>query len=273
MSAYRRVLRQACTICPPVWRPDGQVVARYHKHFSSRLGRRECRGVYDCPTCAHPHPPEIQGHLSVCVGASTLHEFWIPMEGGVDFCGGEHHVDYVSLPGATIQEMRLAFLAEYGEADSPMNVLCIPGYNDLLRGAEVQDILQEIEVFKDLVELQAHRYHPSFPNTFGVSTMAYAPRLCRLPGQRMVSPDFEDHFSQQCFINQRVLDMNSSNCLPSLDFSQLGLRWERGHNGVLTARHDFSKWREARPSRMLHFKDFIRIQMAKQIERYFVTLG
>lgn len=229
-------------------------------------------GIYNCPTCARSHPPETQGYLSVCVGASTLHEFWVPMEGSVNFSGGEHHVDYISLPGATIQEMRLAFLAEYGESDSPLNVLCIPGYNDLLRGAEVQDILQEIEVFKDLVELQAYRHHPSFPNTFGVSTMPFAPRLCRLPGQRTVSSDFEDHFSQQHFINKRVLDMNSANGLPSLDFSQLGLRWERGHDGVLTARHDFDRWRETRPSRMLHLKNPIRVQMAQQIERYFVTL-
>ena len=272
MTSYQRISRQECSICPPLKYLEDQVTLPYHKHFSSRAARLDCQGVYDCPTCNRSHSPRIGGSLSVCVCASTLHEFWAPWDESVTFTGCNHHVDYMSLPGATIQEMRSAFFAEYGDACCGLNVLLIPGYNDMMRGSEVPEIMREIGIFQDLVELQAYRNHPATPNTFGVSTMPYPPRLCRMPGQSARLPDFEDYFPQQHFINRQLTELNALSHLPSLDFSCLGLKWERNEQGVMVAIPDFAKWREMNPRRMLHLNDAVRIRMARQVERYFVAL-
>lgn len=272
MSFYRRVLRQDCEICPPVVYLEGQVFPRYHKRFSSRAERMGCQEVYDCPTCVRTHSPRVTAPLSVCVGSGTLHEFWAPFDHGVRYEGSRHHVDYVSLPGATIGEMRTAFMIEYQDLACPMNVVLLPGYNDLLRGAVVSDIMQEIRIFQDLVELQAHRRHPERQNTFGVAAMPYAPRMCKLPGQGDVPSDFQNYYPQQSFLNEQVLEMTASHGLPQLDFSRIGLRWDRNEYGEMMARPDFAKWREANPRRMLHLNDATRIRMARQVGQYFASL-
>ena len=102
--------------------------------------------------------------------------------------------------------------------------------------------------------------------------MPYPPRLCRMPGQSARLPDFEDYFPQQHFINRQLTELNALSHLPSLDFSCLGLKWERNEQGVMVAIPDFAKWREMNPRRMLHLNDAARIRMARQVERYFVAL-
>lgn len=272
MTSYQRISRQECEICPPIRYLEDQIVAPYHKHFSSKAVRLDGDNVYDCPTCARSHQTQTLGSLSICVCASTLHEFWAPWDESVTFTGCAHHVDYLSIPGATIQEMRSAFLSEYKDEQRTLNVLVIPGYNDLMRGSEVPEIMREIGIFRDLVELQAYRNHPHLPNTFGCSTMPYPPRLCRMPGQNLSLPDFEDYFPQQHFINKQLIELNAGSCLPSIDFSCMGLKWERNERGVMAATPDYAKWREMNPRRMLHLSDNMRIRMARQVERYFVAL-
>ena len=272
MSFYQRVLRCDCTICPPRTYLEDDVVPIFHKHFSGRTERMQYRDSYDCPPCARVHSPRISAPLPVCVGSGTLHEFWLPYDESIRFNGIPCHIDFVSVPGATVAELRTAFMAEYAKAECPLNVVLLPGYNDFLRGSEVPEVVQEIQMFKDLVDLQAYRCHPSSPNTFGVAAMPFAPRLCRLPGQNVTTSDFKNHFAQQRFLNAKMLQMNVDEGLPLLDFSRVGLRWDRNESGELVSRPDFSAWHGSNPRRMIHLNDRIRIRMAQQVGAYFEAL-
>ena len=66
--------------------------------------------------------------------------------------GDEIHIDYLTIPGATVRELEHAFMAEYGNVHRAVDVLLVAGLNDILRGAKESEILEDIQHFSDSVK-------------------------------------------------------------------------------------------------------------------------
>ena len=72
--------------------------------------------------------------LDVCVSDSTLHDFHLPREPGVVCPPDKSHVDWLTIPGATVEELLFAWQVEYAKVTRPMRVLLVAGLNDLIKG-------------------------------------------------------------------------------------------------------------------------------------------
>ena len=153
----------------------------YHRHFSS-LRLRELTGAetrtapYLCPSCKAPHLPYPGERVKVVISDSTLHEFFAasPPHGGQQYPGDLIHVDYITIPGATINTLRNAFRLDYVEKflGMPLDVCLVAGYNDLVRRHSREQIRHDLREFSSMViEAQSGLE----VNTFAVSTLMYPP--------------------------------------------------------------------------------------------------
>ena len=96
----------------------------YHRHYSSRADRA-LGGMFYCVGCKRPHSAEIDGRLSVCVSSSALHEVWRPRNPTLLYRGNPIHVDYLTIPGASILDLMSAFKQEYRDVSQPLDVVLV----------------------------------------------------------------------------------------------------------------------------------------------------
>ena len=161
--------------------------AVHHRHFSAKELRR-LAGVknreeeYLCPTCGQDgvpgkmHFPYPTDRLKVCVSSSTLHEYW--RHG--NYAGDTVHIDYCTIPGAKIQDLALAWRADYRHEKRPMDVVCVAGLNNIKLESEDR-IMERIDSFARTVRIQSENYHPESPSTFTFATMFLPPQFTRFP--------------------------------------------------------------------------------------------
>ena len=74
--------------------------------------------------------------------------------------GDEIHIDYPTIPGATVSELEHTIMAEFGNGLRAVDVLLVAGLNEILRGATDHEILEDIQQFSDCLSnlCQAWRY-------------------------------------------------------------------------------------------------------------------
>jgi len=65
--------------------------------------------------------------------------------------GDEIHIDYPTIPGATVRELEHTIMAEFGNGLRAVDVLLVAGLNDILRGAIGHEILEDIQQSSDSV--------------------------------------------------------------------------------------------------------------------------
>ena len=58
------------------------------------------------------------------------------------------HIDYITIPGATIKNLHHAFISEFKGAYCPVDVLLVGGVNDVLQGRTAEQVLADILNFK-----------------------------------------------------------------------------------------------------------------------------
>ena len=152
----------------------------FHHHYSTKLVR-DCSGtgeknVYFCEPCKSVHPTvsNVQERLKICVTSAELHKYWetetVPFSGGLPFNGTQIHVDYLSIPGARLNELTAAWEIEYFDEPRPMDVILVAGIGNVMKGHEVDSIMRSFKHFIELVEWQGTRFHPNVKNTCGIAT-------------------------------------------------------------------------------------------------------
>ena len=127
----------------------------YHRHSSTRQARvlqgveyaRENRS-YLCPTCEIHHLAVLPTGLNICVSDSTLHNFHLPREAGLVCPPDTSHVDWLTIPGATVQELLFAWQVEYAKDPKPMRVILVAGLNNLVKGEDFESITHQIKRFR-----------------------------------------------------------------------------------------------------------------------------
>ena len=79
--------------------------------------------------------------LCICLSSSTLNEFW--MEG---YTGDLIHVDWVTSPGAKIEDLLHMWKADYKDEKKPMDLLLVCGLNNILKEDDSSTIISKFEI-------------------------------------------------------------------------------------------------------------------------------
>ena len=244
-----------------------------HHHFSSRF-LRECVEVehtgapYFCPTCMIKHASESAGskkRLKICISDSTLHKFWLPQQGSALYAGDALHIDWLTIPEGKISDLITAWEIEYLQETRPMDVLFVGGLNNIIRGHTGPSILRALTHFMDLVRWQGEQYHPEFPNTCGIGTLLYPPKLCWLEDAGASPPSFFNNFRNIKWLNRKIEDLNTAYGMKVPNFPTFGVR-KLTKFGKETTRHRREHWAEDG----IHLVDKLRVKMGKQVAKYFM---
>ena len=131
----------------------------YHDHFSS-IQLRTILGIEDslsgrylCPSCKAPHSPYPNERSKILISDSTLHNFFAPPgNNNTEYEGDLLHVDYVTIPGATLETLFQAFKLDYATHNKAMDVYVVAGYNDLIKNYGREFILAIIKRFVEFVK-------------------------------------------------------------------------------------------------------------------------
>ena len=265
-----------CKICSKKEVMGGVTGKIRHTHISSRnraitAAKNDLENVY-CPTCKKEHSSSSDysdsDRLKICVTSSTLAEYWQPRDTSVEFAGDEIHIDWLCIPGATINVLSTAWEIEYLEEKKPMDVMLIAGLNDVIKGKTGPAIASAFKHFVDLVIWQGNQYHPDQPNTCAVGTLIYPPQICWLEDDGAVPPTFDNQLRNIRWLNHQVEILNADSQVRSPSFHSFGIR-KVTRNGKGLTKHRLEHWREGERANMLHLRDDQRIKMAKQVARYF----
>ena len=230
---------------------------------------------YLCPTCSDTHPAKPSDGLNICVSSSQLHNFHLPREEGVTCPPDTSHVDWVTLPGASLRELEFAWSVDYHHQATAMRILLVAGLNDLIRGGSRHSVMQDIERFKQTVDWQ-NRHHPRALNQFAVAPLLLAPKLVWFRDNGAMP---EEHLGNRAeeitLLNQDIFDFNARNGLPFVPhINHLGIRrykrWFRDGSWEMACHHRMGQWRstEARHEK-LHLCDAMRIRLGKMVVSYF----
>ena len=270
-----------CSICSYQQARPETPMPVYHRHSSSRQIRKmmgvehdRSNPAYFCPTCKTSHPAKPSSDLNICVSSSTLHDFHFPREEGVSCPPDSSHVDWLTIPGAKIEDLRYAWRLDYHREPRPMRVLLVAGLNDLIHGGNKESIIQEIKSFKVTVDCQMS-YHPGHQNKFIVAPILMAPKLVWFPDNGETPPGYNNRLVEVTALNDWIKEFNSKNYVdPPPWFQRYGVRkntkvLEDGSKWEFQT-HRWNEWRhsEARDDK-LHLVDKLRVKMGQSVIKYF----
>ena len=268
-----------CYICSyrqPLSKP---AVTVYHQHYSARE-MRIIQGVeydarnksYICPTCVAHHQAWPEYGLNVCLSTSQLHEFHTPRDPQVTCPPDAIHVDWITIPGATISALETAWFADYRKSERPMRVLLVAGTNDLLKGGDKDSLTNSILNLKNTIDDQ-NRYHSSTPNELVVSTMLNPPILTWFPDNGPPPEGHKNRLEEISEINQWIIEFNQGYGNSTPRFHRFGVRSGRKLvNGSYVPMHvhQFKKWRQSEPvESMLHLNDYWRTRLGASVVKHF----
>ena len=254
----------------------------YHQHNSPREVRilqgveySDSNPTYMCPTCVVMHPAKPDIGLNVCLSDSMLHNFHQPRDPTVICPPDPFHVDWVTIPGGTIQDLTQAFTVDYWRQTRPMRIFVSAGLNNILRGASRNSMVEDYIHMKEVVQAQ-DAYHPNKRNELVIATLLNPPKLVWFAGNGPPPSNFHNHLGEIKELNSWLKFFNTQNgriCTPS--FHRFGVRTTRGRiggSGPVTSiqSHQFSQWRQSEQTRdMVHLNDRWRVRMGQAVLRHF----
>ena len=148
----RRSPPEQCKICSFKQPKNKRPV--FHRHHSAREIRRLAGAEgnmkeFNCDTCGtvsgekktrgRVHAIGQDARLNICISSSTLHNFWLDPS----YEGDDVHIDWVTCPGAKIQDLADIWKVEYGKERRPMDILVVGGLNNCK--LEDKDMISEYQ--------------------------------------------------------------------------------------------------------------------------------
>ena len=211
--------------------------------------------------------------LDVCVSDSTLHDFHFPRESGVECPPDTSHVDWLTIPGATVEELLFAWQVEYAKLARPMRVLLVAGLNDLVKGGDIDSLTWQIRRFRTNVDYHNNN-HPGRFNSFAVAPLLPAPKFVWFEDNGPHSSTYVNRRGEVEHINDWIRTYNSINEISEVPgFHVMGTRsCRRMVNGVQSEfkTHRWNQWRSSEEREdKLHMNDKMRIKMGQYVVKYF----
>ena len=250
----------------------------YHRHYSTREIRiLQCveyssrNRLYMCPTCELQHHVRPETGLNICLGDSQLHEFHLPREPGVICRPDRTHVDWVTIPGATIPTLEYAYQVDYGRYKIPMRVLLVAGVNDLLKGGTIT-ITNSILNLKNIIDEQ-NQFHPAAKNELVVATILNPPKLTWFSDTGPPPPGHTNRLEEIGQLNQWIVEFNLGYGNPTPRFHRFGVKCGRKFvNGASVPLHvhQLKKWRQSEAvGDMVHLNDYWRTRLGAAVVHHF----
>ena len=254
-----------------------------HRHFSS-LWLRNAIGVeangtrFLCPSCKSRHLPYLYNRTKLVVADSSLHTFFAPPgHTGRQYDGDLIHTDYITIPGATIDELTRAFSVEYRDFRFPLDVIMVAGYADILEGRSRYAIIESFSQFSRAV-LATNSGHDGV-NTVAICSLLYPPQLAWFddngplpyhhPGNQLLKLEF---------LNEAILSLNLDNRVTEFPrLHKYGIRnytkryvdsFGQIHNRRIK-QHRLDHWLGADPARMLYLVNEQRFKVGAAVNKYF----
>ena len=104
---------------------------------------------YMCPTCQYSHLARLDYGLNISFSSSQLHNFHQPRDECVVCPPDISHVDWLTIPGATISGLEFAWRIDYHHQPRPMRVLLVAGLNNLTKGGNKDTVMEAIRHFSE----------------------------------------------------------------------------------------------------------------------------
>ena len=172
-----------------------------HKHFSSIKYRLQApideNGNYPCTQCRDtPHSFKTGRRYSVLLSSSTLHQ-WQGARTINRYKGDEIHVEQLTIPGATIEDVRHALEAEFKGTYRCIDVLAVVGLNDVMRGRSREQIIADYTRLQNTVHELAPQEGGT--NSIAIATMIIPPKIVQRGGGQL---------EKMVGINAAIMHMN-----------------------------------------------------------------
>ena len=247
-----------------------------HTHVSSMRNRINAKtdiwGQYRCDSCSEEHHSAFSGvRYPILATSSTMNEWQGKLHDRSK--GNKFHIETIGIPGAKVQDIHHAFMAEYGNSEIPVDLILIAGFNNLLDGQTAELVLDEMEHFKeDVLNIP--------DSTFAACSLPLPPKISWLPEDNYEN-NLRDLTDDIIELNYSIKELNNSPGQKDSvrwcpQFHTWGLRSARGPRQVGPRRllealpaHQQNDWRESRPRNQLHLNQKVRGRMGKAIENYF----
>ena len=270
-----------CRICSYQQPKGRESIPIYHRHASTRHARvlqgaeyanKNC--TYMCPSCQVPHMAAMEYGLDICLSDSTLHEIHHPREPGVVCPPDSSHVDWLTIPGATVEELLFAWQVEYGHEPRPMRILLVAGLNNLVKGGDFESLTTQFKRFGHNVSYQ-NTCHLGKSNSFAIAPLLLAPKLVWLPDNGPCSPSYVNRRDEVTRINEWIKTYNMKNSIYQVPaFNIFGTRSckKKMKDGkqVEFKTHRWNFWRASEGNEdKLHLIDKERVRMAQYVLKYF----
>ena len=256
-----------------------------HSHFSSRW-MRELTGVeasnarHFCLSCKSNHKPYQYTRSKVIVSDETLHLYFAPSSHheGKLYSGDTMHVDYITIPHASISTLIDAFKADFviKPSKQPLDVVLIAGYRELRMGYSVKEIEDRFRRFADTV-LAAKV--DGVENTVAISDFMYLPSLAWFPDNGALPANHQGNNLQKIeFMNEVILSINLDNQITEFHrLRKYGIRIytlkEKDRYGYEHQRkikeHRFDHWKESDHAQKSTLKDHLKFKLGSSINKYF----
>ena len=248
-----------------------------HTHFSTLVYRTEApadeNGNYPCFHCKDtPHSFKPRVRYALILSSSTLH-YWQGKREINKYRGNDIHVEEITIPGGTVDDLRHAFEAEYSNSYRCVDVLLVCGLNDVLRNRSVEQVLK---AYKDLQET-VHRVAPANQrNSVAIATLIIPPKIAGLD-------DVSGKLKKMVDINAGVRELNAAQPQEyPVKLAPLFHTWGMGGRKGRSTRPRFllegmqyhrpDQWREDEKENQLHLSDATRLRMGRCCVEYFKAL-
>jgi hypothetical protein len=280
--------RPYCCTCSEINLVDEKQRAetiKYHNHSSSLRFRIEASldqcGQYRCLDCKQEiHHYKSSTRIPLLVSSSTLHA-WAGHSRS-DYPGTPFHLDYLTVPGARLDDLRQAVFAEYSKSELPIDITLVAGLNDVMQNRSLEDIFYDLSRFKSMVQ----EWNPE--NTFAICTLPYPPKITYLKGdpayhRRTLIQDGSDKLHLLQALTTRIINLNLEGNRPDQTrraprFHTWGLKSSPSVHGELHRslgsldQHRRSQWRETNSIHQLHLSNQVRIRMGKAVVNYYTKI-
>ena len=270
---------QNCNICSYHQRSPEEKLPVVHRHFSSRE-MRIMQGVewsttnrsFLCPTCFEHHPARPETGLNVCLSTGQLHEFHRPTDPDTICPPDSMHVDWVTIPGATIEDLDYAWSMDYEKCSRPQRVLLVAGNNDLLYGGDFDTVTNRILQLKNTVD-ENNQFHPEVKNELVVGTLLNPPIMTWFNDNGTHPLNHSNRLEEILRINNWIVEFNASYNKVTPRLHRFRVKHGKHYvNGVQTAYtvHQFSHWKQVDSvRRMKHLTDYWKIRLGAAVIHHF----
>ena len=278
--------RSCCDICSFSQKPPAIKKNVYHDHFSSKALRElldvefALSGSYSCPSCKISHSPYPTERTKVVLSDSTLHKFFAPpTPTKTSYSGDTLHVDYVTIPGATLETIFHAFKIEYSHHTKPMDLFIVAGYNDLIRNTDREVIIDKINEFVEYVRALTNEDNTT--NTVTIGTFLYPPQLAWFENNGPEPNNYRNQKGKIDWLNGKIDEINLKNGMGHyVGVHKHGMRvvnkkivdeYGQVQQHLHYKRHRWEHWREKDPQNMLHLTNERRFVLGTAINEYFIN--